>query len=43
MVPTSVKTGNEIRVRIGDIDAGRVTAVPGEEALARVEQGLRAR
>jgi putative addiction module component (TIGR02574 family) len=34
---------NEIRLRIGDVDAGRVKSVSGEEALARVEQRLRAR
>jgi putative addiction module component (TIGR02574 family) len=34
---------NEIRLRVGDVDAGRVKPVPGEEALARIEQRLRGR
>ena len=27
---------NEIRLRVSDVDAGRVKSVPGEEAFARV-------
>ena len=34
---------NEIRLRVSDVDAGRVKSVPGEEAFARIEQRLRAR
>lgn len=34
---------SEIRQRIGDVDAGRVEPVSGEQAFSRTEQRLRAR
>lgn len=34
---------NEIRLRIDELDAGRVKSIPGEEVFARAEQRLRGR